>query len=76
MHHGLCSASGTTGNTLGRYNNFANRVLGLPLDTPQTRDPFVQFVPALAPLAIWLLPKLVRGIRAVMGRLAPQPTAP
>jgi hypothetical protein len=72
MHHGLCSASGTTGNTLGRYNNFANRVLRLPLDTPQTWDPFVQFLPALAPLAIeweilptdFVKPELQPNVRA------------
>ncbi|MCE5230436.1 YfhO family protein [bacterium] len=56
MHHGLCSASGVMGNTLARYNNFANRVLGLPLKTPQTWDPFVQVSPAMNILAIdWVI---------------------
>lgn len=52
MHHGLCSASGLTGNTLGRYNHFANMVLGLPLKTPQTSDPLVGFKPSMSILAI------------------------
>ncbi len=52
MHHGLCTASGLTGNALGRYGNYVNRVLGLPPATPQTSDPLVHVSPPMNLLAI------------------------